>query len=717
MPSVLPFGSLPRTSIRILAAAAALSLAGACASVQDSVSPAPPPRSEAPDDARMAWWREARFGLFVHWGLYAIPAGEWGDRKTHGEWIRTTAKIPLERYDALREQWNPTKFDADAWARAARDAGMEYMVVTTKHHDGFCLFDSRETDWDVMSTPWKRDAMKEIAAANARAGIVTGWYHSIMDWHHPDYLPRRDWEDRPTEGADFDRFERYLRAQVTELLTNYGRVGVMWFDGEWEQNWNHERGRRLYELCRSLQPDVIVNNRVDVGRSGMAGLTVRGDFVGDFGTPEQEVPPTGLPGVDWESCMTMNGQWGYNAADKDFKSTRVLVRTLIDIASKGGNFLLNVGPTATGEFPPECLERLQQIGAWMRVNGRAIHGTRASPLNTPAWGRVTMKEEGARTHLYLHVFDWPADGRLVLDGIGNDVSEAHLLADASRPLVARRDDRSIVLEVPPRAPDADASVVEVVVRGRPIVYAPPRVDAPSDEFVRSTRVRVESASDDVIVHYTLDGSRPTLASPLAGPELVVSESTTLRACGFHRGRAVTDVVERRFVKVDPAPARTPRDLIPGLARGRDRAGGASKPVEAAAKITGQGDVVPMVALTPADRKCENVRVSFDGYVRVPHDDVYTFALSSDDGSVLRVNGRVVCDNDGPHSMLEKRGHAALAAGWHRIEVDWFNQTGGGALELLAGAAGEPLKALAPEDLAHEDPVTGADVEAGETDGR
>jgi alpha-L-fucosidase len=301
-------------------------------------------------DARIKWWREARFGMFIHWGLYAIPAGEWQGETNHAEWIRTTARIPIEVYDEFVHQFNPVGFDADAWVRMAKDAGMKYIVITSKHHDGFCLFDSEYTDYDVMSTPFQRDILKELADACQKHGIKMCWYHSIMDWHHPDYLPRRAWEDRPTEGADLDRYIVHMKNQLRELVQNYGEIGVLWFDGEWEDTWNHQYGQDLYDYVRSLQSNIIINNRVDVGRAGMQGLTKEGAFAGDFGTPEQEIPPTGLPGVDWETCMTMNDHWGYNRHDDNWKSTEDLIRKLADIASKGGNFLLNVGPTARGCF-------------------------------------------------------------------------------------------------------------------------------------------------------------------------------------------------------------------------------------------------------------------------------------------------------------------------------------------------------------------------------
>src|SRR5215831_14306504 len=236
-------------------------------------------------DARMKWWKDARFGLFIHWGLYSIPAGEWNGETGHAEWIRTSAQIPLDQYDKFVQQFNPVKFNATEWVKLAKQAGMKYIVITSKHHDGFCMFDTKQTDFSIMSTPFHRDVMKELAAACKKEGIQLCFYHSIMDWHHPDYLPRRGWEtDRPTTGANFDNYISYMKSELKELLTNYGKIGVLWFDGEWESTWNHQRGKDLYDYVRSLQPSIIVNNRVDVGREGMQGLTKEG-YAGDYGTP------------------------------------------------------------------------------------------------------------------------------------------------------------------------------------------------------------------------------------------------------------------------------------------------------------------------------------------------------------------------------------------------------------------------------------------------
>lgn len=389
--------------------------------------------TELKDPERMDWWRDARFGLFIHWGLFSIPAGEWDGKSNHEALIRKSAQIPLEKYNEFVPQFNPVKFDANEWVKMAKDAGMKYIVFVTKHHDGFCLFDSKETDFDIMSTPFKRDVLKELSDACEKQGITLCLYYSIMDWHHPDYLPRRSWEKKsPAKTANFDSYITYMKNQLNELIHNYAKIGVLWFDGEWEKTWTHEQGKDLYKYLKNLQPDLIINNRVDKGRQDNAGMTKDNSFYGDFGTPEQEIPSMGLPGVNWESCMTMNDYWGYNKNDQNWKSSEDLVRKLVDIASKGGNFLLNVGPTSEGLFPDSSIVRLKDIGSWMKENGEAIYGTQASPFKELGWGRCTQKIKDKKTILYLHVFDWPTNGKLIVPGLENKIVKAYALKDNSK---------------------------------------------------------------------------------------------------------------------------------------------------------------------------------------------------------------------------------------------------------------------------------------------
>lgn len=425
-------------------------------------------------DIRMKWWREARFGLFIHWGLYAIPAGEWKEETNHAEWILTTAQIPVEQYEKFALQFNPTAFNAAEWVRYAKDAGMKYIVITSKHHDGFCLFDSKHTDYDVIdATPFKRDILKELAEECRRQGLKMCFYHSIMDWHHPDYLPRRSWEDRSAEGANLDRYVDYMKKQLAELLTNYGELGVLWFDGEWEKTWEEERGRDLYNYVLSFQPDIIVNNRVGKGREGMAGTYDPETSVGDFGTPEQEIPATGLA-YDWETCMTMNDHWGYNKNNHNWKSEEDLIRKLVDIASKGGNFLLNVGPTAEGQIPKPSLDRLKAMGQWLDLNGESIYGTVASQFESLEWGRSTTKPQ----KLYFHVFEWPSDGNLIVPGLLTKVESAYLMVEPNTSLMTTLNPDSTVISLPEQAPDPIVSVIVCEFAGTPEVVRSPQI---SDE--------------------------------------------------------------------------------------------------------------------------------------------------------------------------------------------------------------------------------------------
>jgi alpha-L-fucosidase len=632
-------------------------------------------------DARMQWWREARFGLFIHWGLYAVPAGTWKDKTDHGEWIRTTAQIPLEKYEEYVQQFNPSRFDPALWVRAAKDAGMKYIVITTKHHDGFCLFDSKQTEFDIMSTPFRRDIMNALADECRRQGMKMCWYYSIMDWHHPDYLPRREWETtRPTRGADASRYLRYMKEQLKELVTNYGDIGVLWFDGEWENSWTRKLGRELYDYVRQLQPSIIINNRVGAGRSGMEGFSEGEESAGDFGTPEQQIPATGLPGVDWETCMTMNDHWGYNSHDSNWKSSKELLRMLADIASKGGNFLLNIGPTPGGEFPRPSLERLRAMGAWMNVNSEAIYGTKAGPFKSLPWGRCTQKQCEGGTRLYLHVFDWPKDGRLVVSGLFNEPRKSYFLADSGqKELPFTRRDEALEIALPRMAPDSVNTVIVLEIPGRPDVADPPVITSDFPIFIDSASVNISSGRENVEVRYTADGSIPAITSPLAVGPVCLRSSATVSARCFRDGRAVSAVSSLMINKVTPRPGIMLPNPTPGL-KYRYIEGKWDQLPDFRSLGSLRDGVIPAFDISVRTQP-ENYAMEFSGLIRIPEAGVYRFITESDDGSRLYVGDSLVVDNDSLHSMTEASGMVALGPGYHAIRVTYFQGTGGEGLKI------------------------------------
>ncbi len=634
---------------------------------------------EVQEQARMAWWREARFGMFIHWGLYAIPAGEWKGETNHAEWIRTTAQIPIDEYDKFVHEFNPIKFDADEWVRMAKDAGMKYIVITSKHHDGFSLFNSRYTDFDIMSTPFKRDIMDELANACRKYGLKICWYHSIMDWHHPDYLPRRGWESRTTDGADFDRYISHMKKQLKELIQNYGDIGVLWFDGEWEETWNHEYGQDLYDYVRNLQPSIIINNRVDAGRAGMQGLTKEGNYAGDFGTPEQEIPPTGLPGIDWETCMTMNDHWGYNKHNNNWKSSKDLIQKLADIASKGGNFLLNVGPTAEGLFPQASIDRLAAMGQWMKTNGESIYGTQASPFKHLSWGRCTQKTVKGGTRLYLHVFSWPENGRLVIPGIYNQPGQAFLLSDPTIKLDAFREEDAIVINVPQEVPDPINSVVAIDIAGKPDVNDPPVISAEYDIFIDEMDVSIVSPRENITIRYTLDGSTPDTKSTIFDGPIRLKKTAQVSARLFRNGKPVSGSSQTKYTKVVPHPGVDLTGITQGLQYGYYEGSWDQLPDFNKLDVAATG-VIPNFDIS-SRKQNDYFGFQFEGFVLLPEDGVYSFFTDSDDGSRFYIGGTLVVENDGLHGTNEETGSIALSAGYHPIRVTYFEKTGANQLKV------------------------------------
>jgi len=412
------------------------------------------------NDLKMQWWKDAKFGMFIHWGIYSVPSGIWDDKTTYGEWIMHSAKIPRAEYAALAEKFNPTMFNAEDWVKLAKDAGQKYIIITSKHHDGFAMFGSKASEYNIVdATPFKRDILKELAEACRKHNIKLGFYYSqAQDWYHPGGAVSGNVEWDETHKGDMNKYvEEIAIPQVKEILSNYGDVAVLWWDTP--TNMTKEMATRLAELTKPY-PNLITNNRLGAGMGG------------DLETPEQFVPATGFPGRNWEVCMTMNGHWGYNAYDDRWKSTEDLLRKLIDIVSKGGNFLLNVGPNQYGIIPEVCQQNLREIGGWLHLNGEAVYGTKASPFPFLSWGRATLKGQ----KLYLHVFDWPENNRLTVP-FSNKITKAYLLADAETVLKVQQGTDNSILHLPSYAPDKVASVVAVEFEGNPVVLPVPSYGA------------------------------------------------------------------------------------------------------------------------------------------------------------------------------------------------------------------------------------------------
>lgn len=382
---------------------------------------------------RTEWYMDARFGMFIHWGLYAIPA--------RGEWVRSNERMLKEDYDQFFYEFDAKDYNPREWARLAKGAGMKYAILTAKHHDGFCLFDSKYTEFKSTNTPCKRDLVAEFLEAFREEGIKVGLYFSLIDWRHEDYPhygdqfhPMRENEAFKGKVHNFDCYLTYMHNQVRELLTNYGHLDIMWFDFSYDgmscEDW---KATELIKMVRALQPHIVIDNRLEGSSEDAGSIRTMNPtlYSGDFASPEQMIPPEGIRDeagnpIPWEACITLNNHWGYDAHDKHYKSSKMIVRTLIECTSKNGNLLVNVGPDATGKIPKESIAILEEVGEWMAENGESIYGCGLSDYPKPEWGRFTQKGN----KLYAHVLEEQI-GAICLPYMGGQVEKIRLLKDKS----------------------------------------------------------------------------------------------------------------------------------------------------------------------------------------------------------------------------------------------------------------------------------------------
>lgn len=423
-----------------------------------------PKETEAQKAQRMKWWTEARFGMFIHWGLYALPARH--------EWVKNRERMTNEQYQKYFEHFNPDLFNPREWARMAKEAGMKYVVLTAKHHEGFCLWDSKYTDYKATNTPFGRDIIKEYVEAFRAEGLKVGFYYSLIDWHHPDYTidrqhPLRQESDtayaRLNKGKDMNKYREYMKNQVRELLTNYGEISIIWFDfsfpGQYGKGRNDWDSEGLLKLARSLQPGIIVDDRLDL-------RDVEGGW--DFTTPEQvkvdKWPEYNGKKIPWETCQTFSGSWGYYRDEYTWKSPAQLLELLIESVSKGGNLLLNVGPTGRGTFDYRAQESLKAMGDWMKFNSRSIYGCTQAPDEFKAPANTLLTYNPSTKRLYIHLLSYPLN-RLALYGMADKVKYIQFLHDASEiRYTSAQGTNDLSLQLPVLKPPVEIPVIEVFLK-------------------------------------------------------------------------------------------------------------------------------------------------------------------------------------------------------------------------------------------------------------
>ena len=642
---------------------------------------------EKPTD-KMEWWKEAKFGMFIHWGLYSIPAGEWNNRQTKigetTEWIQCYMKIPVADYRSLASRFNPILFDADNFVSLAKEAGMKYIVLTSKHHEGFAMFKSSDPFNVIDATPYKKDIVKALAEACKKQGMHFGLYYSqAQDWNHSGGAACSGHWDSAQEGSFDDYLDKVSIPQIAEILAAY-QPEILWWDTPCEMT--KERAARFAPILAKY-PKLIVNNRLCDG------------IAGDLETPEQFIPATGFPGKNWESCMTMNGTWGYGVNDHNWKSAEVLVRNLIDIASKGGNYLLNVGPTSMGLIPDPSVERLKEVGAWMKTNGEAIYGTTASPFRKLDWGRCTVKKTAGKNRIYLHVFDFPEDGILRIPGLASKVDEAWPLRDRRNKLKVEYSGNYLNIKVSKMERDKFATVIVLETTDEVVVFNGPEINAEYSVFIDKAAFQITTDVPDCVIHFTTDGSVPTKESAIAeGSNGIFNPSSfVIKALCFRGEAAISGLTEKKLNKEVPVSGIAVPNTKPGLEYAYFEGVWGELPDFSVLKPVNKG-IAKTIGLTMKKRN-NDYGLLFSGYLQVPETGVYRFYLTSNDGSRMTISGKSL-PNDGLHGMEEKSMDFALGKGLHPIEIQYFQAGGGDGLKLEWKTWGKDRTAIDGSYLLH-----------------
>lgn len=497
-------------------------------------------------EQRLEWWKDAKFGMFIHWGAYSVPAG-WYRNEMYpnaSEWLMDFANISPAEYEQYPKQFNPVEYNPEKWVQIAKQAGMKYIVITSKHHDGFCIWDSKVTNYDIVDfSPYKKDLLKPLYDACLREGIKIGFYHSIMDWHHPDAV-----------GETFPKYrDEYMIPQLEELLHEFPELAIMWFDGEWIDEWTEEQGKELYNHLRNISPDLIINNRIGKGRQGMQGMNKDLNAVGDFGTPEQEILETSST-LPWESCMTMNDSWGFKKGDENWKSAETLIFNIIDIASKGGNYLLNVGPDSKGNIPDASIERLTKVGNWMDKNGEGIYNTRQIK-NYVEDEKIRFTKSKDSQYIYVYILEQPNKNIASFSYVSPKENSDIILLGSKTKLQYSVIDKITSVILPDELKEEDFPICLKINGIENNVSEKPKIvvndGSIKESYLFQDEIKIELVSENNSdIFFTLDGTTPNTSSKKYSSPIILNNSAELLVIAKQEDYIISPIISAQFYKIE-----------------------------------------------------------------------------------------------------------------------------------------------------------------------